>query len=223
MKYIILEKAKQVYVPAGVGHKAYTRLDPRTKKKSLLGVLQDILLNIGVLKREGKFTDKQRKYIRKRLKELEPQIKLMKEVKKRKAVVKAVKDIKRELATKRTAMKQERAWEKEYHKRAKDKPKAQIPDNILRGLKHLGYSQSDVNKMSLHEAKAIYWNEISKSQGGYGTARVSLIGLGTPGYGQFRHVRMGKQEKRRVARREAREKSEERRTNKEVFGDPLDE
>jgi hypothetical protein len=70
--------------------------------------------------------------------------------------------------------------------------------------------------------KHVIIERISKSRGGYGSHRVSLIGLGTPGYGQFRHIRMGKDEKSRMSREKSKELSIERKEQKEVYGVALD-
>ena len=147
--YVILAKAKKIYVPASGRKKAYYRLDPRTKSvewdaqgEKIIGILKGILEKIHLLKKKGLFTKEQKAYVRKSLKELEPklQAKRYKTEKQRQAVSKVLKEIRAELV---------------------DKPK-ELSEEIIHGIKNLGYAMADIKKMSTHEAKAIYYNDIRK-------------------------------------------------------------
>jgi hypothetical protein len=149
MKYIILEKAKRIWVPPSGRKKGYWREDPREKKEGILGLLKDLLDKIRGLKKQGKFTPEQRKYVQKRLKEIEPRIEHFKTQKQRMAVFKALKEIRTELEEKTTP-------------KIRSKNGTVVSDDLRAGLKSLGYSVGDMGKMSIHEIKAIYHNEIPK-------------------------------------------------------------
>ena len=160
-----LEKAKKVYVPGTAKRKAYYRYDPRTGKyhklphatviyhekstgEKIIETLKKILTSIKILKKKGMFTKEQKAHIRRALKGLEPKLepKRFKSWEQREAVSKVLGEIRKEL----------------YAPVPKAKPKAKLSDEILRGVKALGYSQKDIDKMSEHEAKAVYYNDIRK-------------------------------------------------------------
>jgi hypothetical protein len=148
LKHFILEKSKRIWVPPSGRKKGYWRQDPR-EKKGLLGLLIDIFDNIRGLKKQGKFTKKQRRLIKNKLKELEPKFKHFKTQKQRMAVAKALKDIRLELEEKTTP-----------EARAKDGKV--VPEELREGLKRLGYSVKDLGKMSSHAIRTVYYNEIPK-------------------------------------------------------------
>lgn len=170
MLYVVLEKAKKVYVPATAKRKAYYRYDPRTGKyhklpharivghvpstgEKILEALKKILLNIGILEKKGLFTNEQKAHVRKALKDFEKASVKIKNEKQRQAIAKVLQDIRKELATPR---------KKETPKEAPKKKAPKLSEEILRGVKRLGYNESDIAKMSEHEAKAIYYNDIKK-------------------------------------------------------------
>lgn len=178
MDHIIIEKSKRIYVPASGNKKAYWRYDPRigvqrstTEKvfepktkviyhsessgEKIINALKDILKKIGVMKEKGAFTKEQKAHIRKKLEGLEPRIKHFKQQKQRAEVSKIMKEIRKELGS----------LEKKPHeslKPKKTKKQKQLSEEIVGGIKKLGYTDVDIDRMTEHEAKAVYYNDIHK-------------------------------------------------------------
>jgi hypothetical protein len=148
MIYDFVIKSKQIYVPPSKGRKGYYREDPR--EKHILDDLKDLLREIIGMKKKGILTNEQRKYIHGKLKELEPRAKYFKNQKQRMEVVKVLKAIRSELEEKTTKL--------------LSKDGKEIPDEFKEGLKKLGYVVGDMKKRSLHEIKAIHYNEIKKEK-----------------------------------------------------------
>lgn len=149
MKLVILEKARRIYVPPGK-RKGYWREDPR-EKRGILSILKNILDKIIGTKRKGLFTKEQKKYVRKKLKELEPKMKYFESQKKRLAVSRALKEIRSELKEK-------------SEPKIRSKDGKTISDEHKEGLKRLGYTIGDIKRLSLHSIKAIYYNDIKKEE-----------------------------------------------------------
>jgi hypothetical protein len=61
----------------------------------------------------------------------------------------------------------------------------------------------------------------AEGRGGYGEARVSLRGLGTPGTGQFRPL--GGEEKKRVLKEKKERRKEEKAEDIKAYGHSLEE
>lgn len=148
MIYDFVIKSKQIYVPPSKGRKGYYREDPR--EKHIFDALKDLLREIIGMKKKGILTNEQRKYIHGKLKELEPRAKYFKNQKQRMEVVKVLKAIRSELEEKTTKL--------------LSKDGKEIPDEFKEGLKKLGYVVGDMKKRSLHEIKAIHYNEIKKEK-----------------------------------------------------------
>jgi len=155
--------SKMVYVPSSAGRKGYTRMDPRTKKnegkKSLITVLKDLLEKIVGLKKQGQFTKEQKAHIHKKLEELRPQLQHFKTQKQRQEVFNVMKQIRKELDIK---VKESEKHEPLITKKRIYSSKEQ-QENLVAGLKRLGYSEADMKKMSTESLKAAYWNDIKKS------------------------------------------------------------
>jgi len=175
MIYDFVIKSKQIWVPSSKGRKGYYREDPR--EKHFLEDLKNLLREIIGMKKKGILTNKQRTYIHNKLKDLEPRAKYFKNQKQRMEVFKVLKQIRLELSKKESAMRIEKLWDKKYKRVAKkyekeDKPKKEISllskdgkvvnDEFRDGLKRLGYTSGDIKKYSLHEIKAIHYNDIKK-------------------------------------------------------------
>lgn len=156
-----LQKSKKVWVPPSGKKKGYYRMDPRekqalaAKQPNVLDLLKNLLNQILGMKKQGKFTKEQRQHISKKLKELEPKLKHFKTQKQRVEVSKALKSIRKELG--------EKVKQAEKHgKEIRSKDGKQVPEEQHAGLKQLGYSLVDMSKMSLHEIKTVYYNNIKK-------------------------------------------------------------
>ena len=148
MIYDFVIKSKQIWVPPARGRKGYYREDPR--EKHIFEALKNLLREIIGMKKKGILTNEQRKYIHGKLKELEPRAKYFKNQKQRMEVVKVLKAIRSELEEKTTKL--------------LSKDGKEIPDEFKEGLKKLGYAAGDIKKRSLHEIKAIHYNEIKKEK-----------------------------------------------------------
>jgi len=148
MIYDFVIKSKQIWVPPARGRKGYYREDPR--EKHIFEALKNLLREIIGMKKKGILTNEQRKYIHGKLKELEPRAKYFKNQKQRMEVVKVLKAIRSELEEKTTNL--------------LSKDGKEIPDEFKEGLKKLGYAAGDIKKRSLHEIKAIHYNEIKKEK-----------------------------------------------------------
>jgi hypothetical protein len=215
MKYVILEKAKKIYVPPGK-RKGYWRTDPRTGKyipqteviyheetsgEKILKVLKSLLGKVKTWKKEkGVLTNVQKKYIRRRLKELKPSAKQLKTQKQRQAVSRALKELRKELKEKTVVF--------------KTKDGKRLNEKEIETLRRLNYNSNDVRKLSRVEVKTIFWNEIPKGD---------WIVKAYRGTGARPNPRRGKAEIKRVAKRKRRELAAERKENIRVFGDSLDE
>jgi hypothetical protein len=159
MNFVVL-KSKMVYVPPGATRKGYTRYDPRTKVifhsesrgEKIINTLKNLLSKIIGLKEQGKFTEEQRRYVQKTLIELEPRMKYFKIQKQRMEVAKVIKQIRKEL----------KDPVNEGRKAPRTKDGKELNGELREGLKKLGYSPGDVRTKTLHEIKAIYWNDIKK-------------------------------------------------------------
>ncbi len=145
--YDFVIKSKQIWVPPSKGRKGYFREDPR--EKHILDALKDLLKKIIGMKKKGPLTNEQRKYIHVKLKELEPRARYFKNQKQRMEVVKVLKALRAELEEKTTP-------------KILSKDGKVIPDEFKEGLKKLGYVVGDMKRKSLHEIKAIHYNEIKK-------------------------------------------------------------
>src|SRR4030042_2067838 len=175
MKYIVLEKShvkghyatikgKRVWV------KEYQRAGEAKGIVSNSGILKSIknlLDKIRGLKKQGQFTKEQKVYVQKKLAELEPKIKHFKTQKERVAVFNALKEVRKELGQKVTRAERHEPLKAPAINRALlTKDGKILSEETRKGLDKLGYSTADVKKMSEHEAKAIYWNEIEKEETG---------------------------------------------------------
>jgi hypothetical protein len=109
--------------------------------------LKDLLQEIMGMKKKGILTNKQRKYIHSKLKELEPRAKYFKNQKQKMEVFKVLKQIRAEL---------------EKAPKLLSKDGKVITDEFKAGFKRLGYAVGDMNKFSLHEIKTIHYNDIKK-------------------------------------------------------------
>lgn len=158
---VILEKSKRIWVPPSGRKKGYWREDPRghgggrtitideAKAQGLIETLKNLLQKIVGLKKQGKFTKEQRKYVYKKLQEIEPRLRHFKVQGQRIAVAKVMKEIRAELTEKSIP-------------RIMSKDGKAISDEFKDGLKRLGYTVGDMKRKSLHEIKTVYYNEISK-------------------------------------------------------------
>ena len=146
MKHFILEKSKRIWVPPSGRKKGYWRTDPR--EKGLFDLLKDILDKIRGLKKQGKFTDEQRRHIRKTLKELEPRFKHFKTQQQRIAVSKVLKEIRAEL-------------------KDLDKPKktsGALSSSELKEMKARGFTPDEIKKLGPASARAVIWNDIPRDE-----------------------------------------------------------
>ena len=164
-------KSKRIWVPPSKGRKGYYREDPR--EKSVLDALKGLLRRIIGMKRKGPLINEQRVHIHKTLKELEPRMKYFKTQKQKMEVAKVIKQIRAELVVKGDKRIIDKLWEDKYKQEwAKKQKQAEktvlskdgqdIPDEFKDGLKKLGYVAGDMKSKSLHEIKAIYYNDIRK-------------------------------------------------------------
>jgi hypothetical protein len=149
MIYDFVIKSKRIWVPPAKGRKGYFREDPR--EKHIIDDLKDLLKKIIGMKKKGSLSNEQRKYIHGKLKELEPRARYFKNQKQRMEVIKVLKAIRTEL--------EEKTTQKVLSKDGKE-----IPDEFREGLKKLGYALGDMKKRSLHEIKAIHYNDIRKEK-----------------------------------------------------------
>lgn len=150
MNYIILEKSRvRGHYTTQHGKRVWVAEHERRGGEGLLELLTKLLSRIKGLKKQGKFTKEQRAYASKKLKEIEPRLKYFVKQKQRAEVFKVLKEIRAELEEKTTL-------------KVMSKNGDVISEEFVQGLKKLGYRVGDMKKLSLHEIKAIYHNDINK-------------------------------------------------------------
>jgi hypothetical protein len=109
-------------------------------------------------------------------------------------------------------------------KKAVKEIQAWLKENKLPRFEVTNIKGTDVIEIWDDRARQVDPNtgEFTKAQGGYGGSRVPLIGLGLPGSGQFRSHKLGRSERKRLAKRKRIERKKERKEDIEAYGEALD-